>query len=47
MLDTIIEHCSENKEALNQTLGCAYYNLAVEYEHTKEFDKAIECYLKA
>jgi hypothetical protein len=47
MLSKIIEHCEENKEALHQTLGVAYYNLAVEYEHVKQFDKAIESFLKA
>ena len=47
MLDRIIEHCEENKEALHQTLGVAYYNLAVEYEYEKQYDQAIESFLKA
>ena len=47
MLDKIIQHCAEDKETLNQTLGVAYYNLAVEYEYVKEYDKAIESFLKA
>jgi hypothetical protein len=43
----MVKHCKENKETLNQTLGVAYYNLAVEYEFVKDFDKAIESFLKA
>lgn len=36
-----------NEHALNQTLGIAYYNLAVEYEHIHDYETAKRVYYKA
>ena len=36
-----------NEQALNQTLGIAYYNLAVEYEHTHDYETARRVYYKS
>lgn len=36
-----------NESALNQTLGIAYYNLAVEYEHIQDFYTAKRIYMKS
>ena len=36
----------ESKGVLHQTLSMAYYNLAVEYEHCREYDQATETFLK-
>ena len=36
-----------NESAINQTLGIAYYNLAVQYEHTHEYKTAKQIYHKA
>ena len=37
----------ESKDVLHQTLSMAYYNLAVEYEHCKEYNSATEAFVKA
>ena len=36
-----------NEQALNQTLGIAYYNLAVEYEHIHDYETARRVYYKS
>lgn len=36
-----------NEQALNQTLGIAYYNLAVEYEHVHDYETAKRIYYKS
>lgn len=35
-----------NESAINQTLGIAYYNLAVQYEHTHDYQTAKQIYQK-
>lgn len=38
---------TESKDVLHQTISMANYNLAVEYEHCKDYDSATETFLKS
>lgn len=48
LLDSVSEMTSkQSRSSLEQTLGVAYYNLAVEHEYCKEYEEAMEAFRRS